>query len=250
MVLSVLGSSSSGNAYVLQNVGEALLIEAGVNFKKVVAALEGDISKVVGCIITHEHGDHAGRINEVLNAVIPVYATRGTIEAAKVTSEWKPRELEHNGNGYKTITLGRFKVIPFATKHDSAEPVGFYIWHPETGGILFATDTYYLPNTFKGLNNVLIECNYDPEILERNVEQGRVVPTLRERVRESHLSIDTCIDALRANDLKAVNNIVLIHLSDTNGNPASFKERVYRATGKRVHIATPGLSINFNKTPF
>ena len=33
MVLSVLGSSSSGNAYVLQNVGEALLIEAGVNFK-------------------------------------------------------------------------------------------------------------------------------------------------------------------------------------------------------------------------
>ena len=136
MVLSVLGSSSSGNAYVLQNVGEALLIEAGVNFKKVVAALEGNISKVVGCLISHEHGDHAGRINEVLNAVIPVYATRGTIDAAKITSEWKPRVLEHDGEGYKVQTLGRFKVIPFATKHDCAEPVGFYIWHPETGGIL------------------------------------------------------------------------------------------------------------------
>ena len=48
MVLRVLGSSSSGNAYILENVGEALLIEAGVNFKKVVAALEGNISKVVG----------------------------------------------------------------------------------------------------------------------------------------------------------------------------------------------------------
>lgn len=57
MVLSVLGSSSSGNAYVLQNAGEALLIEAGINFKKVVTALEGNISKVVGCLITHEHGD-------------------------------------------------------------------------------------------------------------------------------------------------------------------------------------------------
>lgn len=250
MVLSVLGSASTGNAYVLQNEGEALLIEAGIAFKKVVTALEGNISKVVGCLISHEHGDHAGRINEVLNAVIPVYATHGTIEAAKVTSEWKPRELEREGEGYKVQTLGRFKVIPFATKHDCAEPVGFYIWHPETGGVLFATDTYYLPNTFKGLNNVLIECNYDPEILDRNVEEGRIIPTLRERVRESHLSIDTCIDALRANDLKAVNNIVLIHLSAGNGDPVAFRERVYRATGKRVHIATPGLSINFNKTPF
>lgn len=250
MVLSVLGSSSSGNAYVLHNAGEALLIEAGIAFKKIVAELEGNISKVVGCLITHEHGDHAGRINEVLNAVIPVYATRGTIEAAKVTSEWKPRELERTEQGYKVQTIGRFKVIPFTTKHDSAEPVGFYIWHPETGGVLFATDTYYLPNTFKGLNNVLIECNYDPEILDRNVEEGRLIPTLRERVRESHLSIDTCIDALKANDLKAVNNIVLIHLSSGNGDPVAFKDRVYRATGKRVHIARPGLSINFNKTPF
>lgn len=250
MKLTVIASGSSGNAYVLQNVGEALLIEAGINFKKVVAALEGNISKVVGCLITHEHGDHAGRINEVLNAVIPVYATRGTIEAAKVTSEWKPRELERNGEGYKVQNLGRFKVIPFPTKHDSAEPVGFYIWHPETGGILFATDTYYLPNTFKGLNNVLIECNYDPEILDRNVEAGRLIPALRERVRESHLSIDTCIGALKANDLKAVNNIVLIHLSSGNGDPVAFKEKVYRATGKRVHIAAPGLTINFNKTPF
>ncbi len=250
MVLSVLGSSSSGNAYVLHNAGEALLIEAGIAFKKIVATLEGNISKVVGCLITHEHGDHAGRINEVLNAVIPVYATRGTIEAAKVTSEWKPRELERAEQGYKVQTIGRFKVIPFATKHDCAEPVGFYIWHPETGGVLFATDTYYLPNTFKGLNNVLIECNYDPEILDRNVEEGRLIPTLRERVRESHLSIDTCIDALKANNLKAVNNIVLIHLSSGNGDPVAFKDRVYRATGKRVHIARPGLNINFNKTPF
>ena len=250
MVLSVLGSSSSGNAYILQNVGEALLIEAGIPFKKIVAGLNGNISKVVGCLISHEHGDHAGRINEVLNAAIPVFASKGTIENAKITSEWPARVLERAGNGYKQVNIGSFKVIPFATKHDSAEPTGFYIWHPETGGILFATDTYYLPNTFKGLNNILIECNYDPDILDQNVENGSVPPALRERVRASHLSIDTCIGALKANNLKAVNNIVLIHLSDGNGDPVSFRDRVYKATGKRVHIAKPGLSINFNKTPF
>lgn len=250
MVLTVLGSSSKGNAYVLQNVGEALLIEAGVNFKKVAAALKGQLSKVVGCLITHEHGDHAGRINEVLNAVIPVYATKGTIENAKVTSEWQPHTLEREGDSYRQVNIGGFKVIPFATMHDSAEPVGFYIWHKETGGILFATDTYYLPNTFRGLNNVIIECNYDPEILADNVELGIVPAALQDRVVKSHLSIGTCIDALKANDLKGVNNIVLIHLSGGNADPGGFRQRVQKATGKRVHIAAPGLSINFNKTPF
>ncbi len=80
MELTVLGSGSEGNAYVLQNAGEALLLEAGIPFKKVLAALGNNVKKVVGCLITHEHGDHAGRINEVLNYVVPVYASKGTIE--------------------------------------------------------------------------------------------------------------------------------------------------------------------------
>ena len=79
MELTVLGSSSEGNAYVLQNAGEALLLEAGIPFKKVLAALSNNVKKIVGCLITHEHGDHAGRINEVLNYVVPVYASKGTI---------------------------------------------------------------------------------------------------------------------------------------------------------------------------
>ena len=29
-----------------------------------------NVKKIVGCLITHEHGDHAGRINEVLNYVV------------------------------------------------------------------------------------------------------------------------------------------------------------------------------------
>ena len=252
MKLTVIDSGSRGNAYVLHNAGEALLIEAGVSFRKTVAALGGDIAKVAGCLISHEHGDHAKFINEVLNAAIPVYASEGTIAGAKVTSEWKPTPLRKkaSGAGYDTVQIGRFKVIPFTTKHDGQEPCGFYIHHPETGGVLFATDTYYLPNTFRGLNNVMIECNYDPEIMARNVEEGVIIPSLRDRITASHLSIDTCIEALRANDLKAVNNIVLLHLSHNSSDPDGFKDKVYKATGKRVTIARPGTEIDFNKTPF
>ena len=250
MELTVLGSGSEGNAYVLQNAGEALLLEAGIPFKKVLAALGNNVKKVVGCLITHEHGDHAGRINEVLNYVVPVYASKGTIETAKVNSCWRPTPIRMENGSYQHLRLGGFTIIPFPTKHDSREPLGFCVWHEETGGVLFATDTFYLPCTFAGLNNILIECNYDPDILERNVTEGYIPEVLKERVRRSHLSYYTCLDALKANDLTRVNNIVLIHISEGNGDAVAFRDGIAKATGKTVHVAKPGLRISFNKTPF
>jgi hypothetical protein len=38
MVLKVLGSSSKGNCYILENSQEALIIEAGISFSKVRSA--------------------------------------------------------------------------------------------------------------------------------------------------------------------------------------------------------------------
>jgi hypothetical protein len=59
MELTVLGSSSEGNAYVLQR-GRSLLLEAGIPFKKVLAALGNNVKKIVGCLITHEHATMLG----------------------------------------------------------------------------------------------------------------------------------------------------------------------------------------------
>ena len=97
---------------------------------------------------------------------------------------------------------------------------------------------------------MLIEANYRLDILERNIAEGRIPKALRDRTLQSHMSFDTCRDALLSNDLKAVNNIVLIHLSDGNSNAVEFREGIHQATGKTVHIAEKGMILNFNKTPF
>ena len=55
MNLEVLGSSSKGNCYILSNEKEALILEAGVNFKQVKKALNYDISKIRGMLVSHEH---------------------------------------------------------------------------------------------------------------------------------------------------------------------------------------------------
>ncbi|MEB3374489.1 hypothetical protein SFC43_18645 [Bacteroides sp. CR5/BHMF/2] len=48
MKLIVLGSSSSGNCYILDNGTESLIIEAGIRFQEVKKALDFNLRKVVG----------------------------------------------------------------------------------------------------------------------------------------------------------------------------------------------------------
>lgn len=242
MKLYIVGSSSHGNCYLLYNAGECLIIEAGVPFKELNRLPFFDLSKVVGCIITHEHGDHAGRINEFLKYGIECRATSGTVSSLKYNSFRLPLMVEH-GCVFK---LGNFTVTPFNTKHDAAEPVGYLIEHPETGRILFATDTYYLPYKFSGLNNILIECNYKRSILDANVEAGKIDRKRRDRTLFSHMELDTCIEALKANDLKEVYKIILIHLSDDNSNESEFVGRVMTATRCITMAAKPGLHVELN----
>lgn len=246
MELTVLGSSSKGNCYILQNDTEALVIECGVSLLEVKRALGFNLKKIVGVIVSHEHGDHSKHAQLFLWSRIPVYMSAGTNRSLTIKGSFLPFLIE---SGVKK-QLGNFTVLPFDVKHDAAEPLGFLISHPETGTILFATDTYYLPYNFAGLNNILIEANYRKDLLEANIQAARIPPALRDRTLQSHMSLDTCIEALQANDLSKVNNIVLIHLSDGNSNSVEFKDEVRRVTGKTVHIADKGMKIQFNKQPF
>ena len=146
--------------------------------------------------------------------------------------------------------MGAYKIKAFDTKHDVKDPLGFLINHPESGNILFLTDSYYCEYTFKDLNNIIVEANYCQTILDRRLASGTNPKFLRDRVIESHMSLSTCKELLQANDLSHVNNIVLIHLSDGNSDAKRFKKEVQEATGKTVHVADAGMVIDFNKTAF
>lgn len=248
MNLKVIGSSSAGNAYILENDQEALLIECGVNFDKIKQALNFNLSKVSGCLLTHEHGDHGKSINEVMRAGIDVWASAGTHLALRSDGSHRAR-VTHSGHQFN---VGNFKVKSFDIKHDVAEPLGFIINHPETGNVLFITDSYYCEYNFNavGLHNIIIEANYCQTIVDRRMSEGSIIKGLRDRVIESHMSLATCKKMLGANDISKVNNIVLIHLSDGNSDEKRFKKEVEEQTGKRVHIATPGMQIEFNNKPF
>lgn len=242
MELKVIGTGSSGNAYLLENEEEALLIECGVKLSDIKAAINFNLNKLVGCIVTHEHGDHAKSIRELMACGVDVYATEGTHKACKTYNSHKARVLVNT-----SFIIGNFKVKPFDVLHDAAEPCGFLINHSETGNVLFMTDLIYSPYTFKNLNNIIIEANYDHAIAKSKLKD---MEFLRNRVINNHMSLSTCRKFLFDNDLTAVNNIVLIHLSDSNSDEKMFRELVANDTGKNVTVADNGLVMNLNKTPF
>lgn len=256
MKLTVIGSRSDGNAYVLQNATEALLLEAGLPFKKTLEALDYQLNKVVGCLVSHEHQDHANHVAEYLDNGVRVLASRGTTKG--MAERWIPKKVmrapevvPYNEDGsFAQFSLGGFTVVPFDTIHSTEEPTGFYIHHADIGTMLFATDTGYLPRPFAGLNNLMIEANYDADVLDSRRLAGKISERRYTHTLNGHMCIDTTIEALRANDLSRVNNIILLHLSEEHADPERFKELVHQATGKTVYVAQPGLEIEFNATPF
>lgn len=254
MKLTVIGSRSDGNAYVLQNADEALLLECGLPFNKTLEALDYRLDKVVGCLVSHDHKDHAEYVTDYLRNGVRVLASKGTTEGMiekHCKCAKQPKAVPYNEDGsFAQFALGGFTIVPFNTIHSTTEPTGFYIHHAEIGAMVFATDTGYLPRPFAGLSNVMIEANYDRDTLDARYWSGEISQRRYTHVRNGHMCIDTTIEALQANDLSKVNNIILLHLSEEHADPEDFKKRVEMATGKTTYVARPGLEIDFNKTPF
>ncbi|WP_324069867.1 MAG: MBL fold metallo-hydrolase [Flavobacterium sp.] len=246
MKLRIIGTGSKGNAYILGNENEALLIEAGVNIKEIKQALDFDYSKVVGCVVTHEHLDHCKSANDLMRLGIDVYTGAKTHQ--KINGDVIHRAMPIASR--ETIKLGNFKIMAFDVKHDAVEPLGFLIEHKDCGKVLFLTDTYYCKYTFPGLNNIIIEANYSKEIIDKKYGPDSDKEFLRDRILQSHFSLANCKDMLKANDLRQVNNIVLIHLSDSNSDEKQFHKEVSELTNKNVHVASNGMVIDFKKTPF
>lgn len=241
MKLKVLGSSSNGNCYILDNGHEALIIEAGVHPTKVKQALDYNIRKVMGCLITHQHNDHAKYLKVMCDLGFTTLAPTEVYDAKNFRGH---RSLD--AQPMKRYTFGQFKVMPFPACHD-VPCVGYLVSHPEIGKLMFLTDSYMCEYTFKDLNHVLIECNYTDGSLLQAIIDGRTRQSQRDRLMESHMELESCKGVLLANDLSQVSEIVLLHLSDNNSDEEKMVSTIEGATGKAVYAARPGLTIEIGK---
>ena len=229
MQLTVLGSGSSGNCYLLHNKAECLVIEAGLPFKEVKKSLDYDISGIKGIIVSHCHGDHAKYCDEYAKAGIPIF------KAYEIMTP--------------DISFGNFYIKPFKVEHD-VECYGFVIHHREIGKLVFITDTFYVQYRFTDANHIMVECNYKQSILDENYYSGVIHKALRDRTMKSHFELENVKTFLKENNSHHLKSVVLLHLSDRNSDAKLFKEDCQRVTDKPTYIAESGLSINLDLVPF
>ena len=217
-----LASSSHGNAYLLDDVKTCLLIECGVSYKKLQRLTGFGVSGIIGCLISHEHHDHAGCYEQLIKSGIPVYASRGTAEALEC-------DLFEILEDRERVTIGSLEVLPFPTFHDAAEPMGFLVRSQVDGDkLVFATDTVNLGYQFPGVNIAAIECNYDEKILSR---AERMPEKVRHRITNSHMSVVRAYLWLERLDKSRLREVYLMHLSDACSDERDFQRMAQCAVG-------------------
>ncbi|MCK4793775.1 MAG: MBL fold metallo-hydrolase [Desulfobacteraceae bacterium] len=231
MQIKTIASSSLGNCYLIGDETTSLLIECGISIKRIKQGLNFGLSRVSGCLVTHEHQDHCRAIRDVMRAGVDCYLTQGTIDALGVTGH------RLNPIAHKTkFSIGSWTIIPFTTCHDATEPVGFLI----SNGIeklLFATDTAYIKNRFKGLTHIMIECNYQEYILKYNLDADLISKAMKDRLLFSHFSLKNVLAFLKDTDRTALREVHLLHLSAANSNAAEIEQAVSALCAVPVYVA-------------
>ena len=254
MRFKTLASSSHGNAYLVSDSQTRILLECGLAYRTLQKQAGFSLSELHGCLVSHEHKDHAKSAADLVKNGLPVYMSAGTALALGIAEEQPldepPDKVAVVGRGVELIeageqfSVGSLCIVPFATFHDAAEPLGFVIRSSLDGDVLvFATDTVNLRYRFPGVTLLAIEANYDKEILARC---ARMPDKVKHRITNTHMEIRTLCDILRGMDLSRCREIYLLHLSDATSHEGQFVNRVYRSIPAGIRVYACGREVHAN----
>jgi phosphoribosyl 1,2-cyclic phosphodiesterase len=243
MELKVIGSSSAGNCYLLtDSKGNKLMLEAGVRLAEVKRVMNYDLGKIKGCLITHEHGDHAKYVECIRDKGIGIYCSLGTADALKLNSFNKVYD------GQNEFSIGPYRVIPFKAYHNTEEPLNFKIYHKEMGVLVFITDnSRYVGINYELAEHWLIEANYCKSDVEHLCLDGKMSGNHARRLFEDHMSLESAIEVISDNKHEGLKNVIFCHVSEVNGYHNKWIEELYDYTGIVPKIAAKGLTVNLQK---
>ncbi len=254
--VSVLGSSSSGNATLIRTSDSAVLIDCGFGpfyISKKLRHLGLDFNDLDGVFITHIHGDHVNNwtLGKLALEGVPLYLPssierylKRKFSSAGILSHknllWPMKKPE--------VRLNELLISHFDVPHDSEGGCYGYTIMSDGGGVrkkVTVTTDLARPTTsavrhMADSDALIIESNYDVEMLENS----RRPEWLKRRIREdAHLSNDQCANTVlqildQSSSLPS--NIALAHVSrECNTNRiavACTSEALDRQGVKNVRI--------------
>lgn len=234
MRFTSLGSGSQGNALVVEAGRTRLMLDCGFGLQETEARLAraglapSDLS---GIVVTHEHGDHAdGVVPLARRHAIPVWMTHGTFAELRDAGGGAEDCSIRLVDSQSAFSVGDLRVQPFTVPHDAREPVQYVVSDGASRlGVLTdaGCSTAHIAASLSGCDALVLECNYDPDLLEG----GPYPPSLKARIasRLGHLDNRTSGDLLAALDRSRLRHVIAAHLSQSNNTPQLARAALARA---------------------
>lgn len=227
MIVAPLGSGSAGNAYFFESDGTSILVDAGLGPRETRKRLElvgRNIELLQAIVVTHEHYDHIRGAERIARKYgIPIYLTRGTLNASSIDRGDTNVVLFENNS---TFRIGELNVHARRTLHDAADPACFVIEARDGTRVGLASD---LGHADDGVVTHLSECdglffeaNHDLDMLR----MGTYPWSLKRRImsRVGHLSNDDAMNAVQRMIGADLKTLCLIHLSEKNNHESIVRD--------------------------
>ncbi|MHB1005860.1 MAG: MBL fold metallo-hydrolase [Chloroflexota bacterium] len=246
--MTSLASGSSGNAFLVQTGGTAVLVDAGITLANLAPALQaaGVQPSALACaLLTHEHSDHlasAGALSRRYG--VPLLGTAETLGYLK----GRLGEREALVPGARRL-VGDLAFTPFSVPHDAANPVG-YLFEDGDSRVVLATDLGHVPtellSILRSSQLLILEANHDITRLWG----GPYPRSLKERVAAptGHLSNEQCGDCLVECASGRPQWVWLAHLSDVNNSPRRALQSINRTLAK-AEVATLQVQVALRDKP-
>jgi phosphoribosyl 1,2-cyclic phosphodiesterase len=241
--MMALQSGSNGNCVYVEADGVRLLIDAGISGVQMQERLAGqgiEPGSIDALLITHDHSDHVRCMGVYHRKYgIPVYVTSQTLMAARRRARLGMINQVHCFTAGESLRIGDVTIETVPTPHDGVDGVGFIV---DDGcrrlGILTDLGHIFprLEDSLQSLDAVLLESNYDPEMLQT----GPYPAFLKERIRgpAGHLSNLESAELLDSAFRSRLEWACLGHLSEQNNEPdlamATHREILGPATPLRI----------------
>ncbi|HIW80611.1 MAG TPA: MBL fold metallo-hydrolase [Candidatus Acetatifactor stercoripullorum] len=233
MRLCSIASGSSGNCIYVGSEATHLLVDVGISGKRTECGLHtlgitgADLD---GILVTHEHMDHINGLGVMARKYnVPIYATKGTIEAIKECTTIGRIEDSLFREVYEDekLIIKDLTVNPMRISHDAAQPVAYRIGYgSKRVGICTDLGVYndYTVECLKGMDAVLLEANHDVNMLQ----VGPYPYYLKQRILgdKGHLSNENSGRLLGRILHDGLQTILLGHLSKENNLPELAYEAV------------------------
>ncbi len=248
MRVAMLGSGSRGNATLLVGEETRILVDAGLSARQMAVRMERleiDPASVDAIVVTHDHGDHTRGMGVWARRWgTPVYLTEATRAACaglfRGGGEVRPYQAG------RPFQVGEFRVHPFLTVHDAADPVAVTVEREGCGTrVGIATDlgrpTAGIRHSLAGCDFLVLEANHDEALLRA----GPYPPSVQARIASSHghLSNHAAADFARELLHPRLAGILLAHLSAECNRPELALQVVgeaLRAEGYQGYLEVAG----------